>query len=267
MRKFFFYFVMGICVIIGIHKCVRYLKINWAVDKIMQKFETGDEETRIRYANALMRPSMLHFGRWGIFEEYNVALANGIIDRLKELGCQYKAFEYIESLAQKGDVEQQEFLARMYFCGSGLYPCDRDYEKSFYWYNEAAKRGSEDAIVHLGEAYINGHGVERDAEKGVEMIRSLTELEIHYQKGGRPIKLDCSNAYAQYIYGCLYEKGVEYYSEEKGWITLVPKDTMLARHWWWKAYKNGDRSAEDRLGITDLKIKMSLEEYKRKQRR
>ena len=258
MRKFFFYFVIGICVIIGIHKCVRYLKINWAVDKIMQKFETGDEETRNSYAYALVRTSMLDFGRWGIFEEYNVALANGIIDRLKELGCQNKAFEYIESLAQKGDVEQQEFLAHMYFCGSCLYPCDRDYEKSFYWYNEAAKRGSEDAILHLGEAYINGHGVERDAEKGVEMIRSLAEQETTYyqietKKGVRLIKLDCSNAHAQYIYGCLYEKGVECYSEEKGWITLVPKDTMLARHWWWKAYKNGDWGAGSRLGITDLK--------------
>ena len=150
MRKFFFYFVMGICVIIGIHKCVRFLKINWAVDKIMQKFETGDEETRISYANTLMSLSLSDFGRWGIFKEYNIALANGIIDRLKELGCQNKAFEYIESLAQKGDVEQQEFLARMYFCGSGLYPCDRDYEKSFVSRLPGVYRAEMKVLARLG---------------------------------------------------------------------------------------------------------------------
>lgn len=251
MRKFFLYFIIGICVIVGIHKCVRYYKINKAADEIIQKFETGDEKTRIRYAKGLLRMSEMDFYCLGVFEEYYVAPAPEIIDRLTELGCRNKAFEYIESLAQKGDVEQQEFLAHMYFCGSGFYPCDRDYEKSFYWYNEAAKRGSEDAIVHLGEAYINGHGVERDAEKGVEMIRELAEF-------------GCADA--QFDYGCLFEKGVEYYDEEKGWITLVPKDTVLAKTWWWKAAQQGDLLAESRLGIFQKRIEESMKGHSHKQR-
>ena len=236
MRKFFLSFIIVICAIVGIHKCVRYYKINKSVDEIIQKFETGDEKTRIRYAEGLLRMNEMDFYHNGIFEEHYLAPAPEIIDRLTELGCQYKAFEYIESLAQKGYVEQQVFLAHMYFCGKEAgYPCNKNYEKSFYWYNEAAKRGSRKAICALAYAYIYGYGVDKDAEKGVEIIRELAEFGY---------------AEAQAIYGCLFEEGVEYYDEEKGWTTLVPKDTVLAKSWWRKAYENGDIAAKIHLGFT-----------------
>ena len=233
MRKIFLYFFIGVCVIVGIHKCVRCYKINKAVDEIIQKFETGDEKTRIRYAEGLLRMNEMDFYRLGVFEEHHHAPAPEIIDRLTEQGYQNKAFEYIESLAQKGYVEQQELLAHMYYYGEK--PCEKDYEKSFYWFNEAEKQGSSKAICALANAYIYGHGVERDAEIGVEMIRELAEFGY---------------AEAQYCYGCLFEKGVEYYDEEKGWITLVPRDTMLARSWWREAYENGYIAAKIHLGFT-----------------
>jgi TPR repeat protein len=64
--------------------------------------------------------------------------------------------ENLEQLLQKakpGDVRAQNNLGLLYLNGDNL---AKDVEQAWYWFNEAAKKGFEEAQLNLGKMYQKG---------------------------------------------------------------------------------------------------------------
>jgi TPR repeat protein len=55
--------------------------------------------------------------------------------------------------AKQGNVAAQNQLGWSYWKGHGLTP---NIERAWYWFNEAAKQGSEEARLNLGQMYREG---------------------------------------------------------------------------------------------------------------
>ena len=75
--------------------------------------------------------------------------------------------EYLQK-AQKGDLEAQYKLARLYFEGDGIYQSDK---KGAYWIRQAAEHGYDKAQGDLGMMYALGTMVR---QSNVEAIKWLT---------------------------------------------------------------------------------------------
>lgn len=105
----------------------------------------------------------------------------------------------------------------------------RDYYKSAYWYNLAAKNNHLVAIANLGTHYMNGNGVECDKEKGFSLYMKAYSLR----------ESDESVSALLWLIGNSYEFG-----------NGVNKDFQQAIMWYKKARDAGDKKAQsciDRL--------------------
>lgn len=71
----------------------------------------------------------------------------------------------LKSLAESGDVNVQYELGMYYLQAEDD---KKDYEKAFYWFQQAAKGGQKEAITWLGLCYYAGYGVTEDSKKAVE---------------------------------------------------------------------------------------------------
>lgn len=66
------------------------------------------------------------------------------------------SIENLEQLlqqAKQGDVQAQNNLGLLYLNGDHL---AQDVEQAWYWFNEAAKKGFEEAQLNLGQMYQQG---------------------------------------------------------------------------------------------------------------
>ena len=106
-----------------------------------------------------------------------------------------QAIEWIEKAAHQQHPQAIEFLYTVYGGGYGFerdeekvaFWCEKAakigmvdaqnnyglrlidekrYEEAFYYFNEAAKKGSQLALGNMGYCYMNGLGVKKDTEKG-----------------------------------------------------------------------------------------------------
>ena len=219
--------VFGIIYIINDY--IPEKKLDKAVDEIIYNFENGDKETKRNYAEWIL--STDH--NWGYEDVSNYRIRDRFIWYKDEY--RKKAFDYVESMAYKGDIECQ-FLLGLFYNGnqSARYPAyttETDMAKSIYWFHEAAKQNHPVACNFVGIAYQAGKGVEANMTKAVEWLRKGAEL-------GDP--------YAQVNYGDMLVKGVY---DDRYWpvITILPKNIEEARFWWRKAAAQGDKRAKDRL--------------------
>lgn len=174
-----------------------------------------------------------------------------IIDTIKD-DIFEEAFLLIKNKANEGDSKCQELLGHYYLFGIHV---NSNYEKSTYWFNEAAKNGNIRALYWLGTAYENGTGVNVDMRKAVECFKKSAEAGDHL---------------AQLHYGDLFVDGVKIKvgSHREKWVptpdqvmappedgyvivddyeTLVLKDIKQAKAWWQKAADQGDNEAKERL--------------------
>ena len=136
----------------------------------------------------------------------NVEKANEIAMELYNEHHQNKAIDVLTNSAEKGNVESMVLLGR-YYKGydmevgyenrwrSDSYRQEY-YEKSSYWYLQAAKRGNAEAQGELGHNYKYGFGVQQDFDKA-----------IYWTKQGA----DNGDAVAQWRMGNLYLSGLAYY--------------------------------------------------------
>ncbi|MEM7121802.1 MAG: tetratricopeptide repeat protein [Pseudomonadota bacterium] len=76
-----------------------------------------------------------------------------------EEGDQAAALAIWQPLAEAGDADAQNALGDMYLYGRGV---PRDAEAAIGWYEQAAAQGHADAQNHLGVIYANGFGVDVD---------------------------------------------------------------------------------------------------------
>ncbi|KYK91735.1 tetratricopeptide repeat protein, partial [Aggregatibacter actinomycetemcomitans] len=69
------------------------------------------------------------------------------------------AFNVMRILALRGDSNAQLDLGRLYFGGDGV---EKNYEKAYWWFSEAAEKGSVKALTNLGILYTGGYGVKKN---------------------------------------------------------------------------------------------------------
>ncbi|MBV5338775.1 MAG: sel1 repeat family protein [Deltaproteobacteria bacterium] len=136
------------------------------------------------------------------------------------------------------DEELQEPTVRCPVCDWEFhFTCDdvSEEEAEAYWlkaqfathlyqikkYCKAAEQGDDQAQYHLGKAYCNGIGVEKDQAEGVRWYRMAAEQ---------------GNIDAQFVLGVLYSRG-------EG----VGADNDEAIKWFRKAADQGDKSALNHL--------------------
>ncbi|MEP6958562.1 MAG: tetratricopeptide repeat protein [Nitrospirota bacterium] len=113
------------------------------------------------------------------------------------------AARLIRPLAEQGDTNAQNNLARMFANGQGV---PLDYRKAVQWYRKAAIQGNAEAQEALGVMYVQGRGVQQDAQEAVKW----------YSRAARR-----GNAEAQFSLGLMYDSG-------QG----VPQDFIRAHMWY-----------------------------------
>ncbi len=152
------------------------------------------------------------------------------------------------------NVDELIALADKYYEGE-----EKDYDKAFALYSEAAAKGSLYALAHLGWCYVWGEGVENDKHKGFALIKESAEkgnaeglycLGVCYYNGkgvekdyAEAVKwyrksAELGNPKAQYNLGVCYRKG-------EG----VEKDYAEAVKWWRKSAEQGNPKAQYNLGV------------------
>lgn len=161
------------------------------------------------------------FEEWIASEEYEKAMADiavaqamtDLADAAAAIASEKPESSYFEQTldsAQRGNVEDQNQLAIMYFDGEDL---PQNYHKAFEWSEKASKQGNSSAQLILATLYIQGKGVRQDYSLGRKWL-----LEAASQ----------GNAGAQGYLGEIYEYG-----------TGVRQDKIKAKEWYGKSCDNG----------------------------
>lgn len=81
-------------------------------------------------------------------------------------------FEEQLELAEDGDEDAMEAVALAYLNGDGV---DQDAEKAVFWFTRLAEEDSSDAQFNLGLHFAKGFGVERDFEKAEYWMQQAAE--------------------------------------------------------------------------------------------
>ena len=233
-------------------------KAHQIAQRYAERIRTKDDSINVQWAYRILDKD----NTW--FESVDNDL---ISEELKSI--RPEALAVIESVAFSGNPKWQCILGDIYLWGEDSYYVTTDYNKSTYWYNEAAKQGYVNAYNNLGIAYKEGQGVKADMRKAIEFLRKGAEAGCDM---------------AQMNYGNLFADGVkikvgshtetrkttrsyehdddkirEYYDHElmeyvkvyrvtiDDSMQLIPRDIEQAKYWWRKAAAQGNKTAKDRL--------------------
>ncbi|MBV8806065.1 MAG: SEL1-like repeat protein, partial [Sinobacteraceae bacterium] len=115
-------------------------------------------------------------------------LTPGVLTRLAAIDCRTRGGEYTVGdlasgtlsltrwlpLAEKGDVEAQYYVARIYANGMDGVPVD--YAKAADWYQRAVQKKYTPAMQELGYLYEQGLGVQQDSLRGLNLQREASGL-------------------------------------------------------------------------------------------
>ncbi|PKC01413.1 HCP-like protein [Rhizophagus irregularis] len=83
-----------------------------------------------------------------------------------------KAFYWYQEAAKNGDKKAMNNLGRCYYDGEGT---EKNLEKAFYWYQEVAESGDKYAMNNLGICYYNGEGTKKNLEKSFHWYQKAAE--------------------------------------------------------------------------------------------
>lgn len=135
---------------------------------------------------------------------------------------QNRANYWLEKSAACGEIWAWRHLYSNYKNGFNGYP--KDAEKAFYWVDRVLKQDANnpEAQALAGTHYLDGEGVARDMERGIELVRSSAQAGV---------------GYGQYIYGRLFHLGGG----------SIQKDLTQAEYWMQTAVKNGWEGASKEL--------------------
>ena len=84
-----------------------------------------------------------------------------------------QAAVYVEAAAQKGLVDAQYMIGKMYMGGQGV---AQNYEKAFSWLKKAAEQDHADSAFEVARFYANGVAVGEDQLRAEEYIRKAASL-------------------------------------------------------------------------------------------
>ncbi len=129
------------------------------------------------------------------------------------------AIKWLTLSAEQGNVFAQYKLGYMYsnMVKKGFEDINRA-KDAFYWFEKAASQGYDLAQLSVGECYLDGFGVEQDAEKGLTLMEQIAE----------------TSGIAQYNIGDRYRYG-----------NGVERNEGRAIKWFLKALESGESWAED----------------------
>ncbi len=149
-------------------------------------------------------------------EEINILLSMLLLANAKK-NLEMCSFRLFNLYKPNNDLEEMLKLADAYYEGN-----EKDYDKAFSLYSEAASKGSLNALARLGFCYCEGNGCVQDFIKGLALIRKSA---------------DKNNAKGQNVMGLCYIKG---YGMEK--------NDEQAVEWFRKSAEQGYAPAQYNLG-------------------
>src|SRR5262249_49261768 len=154
--------------------------------------ETAEAATRAQIAASTLADALVVDcqlpGRLVMLGGMRNYLTPGVLTRLAAIDCRTRGGEYTVGdlasgtlslarwlpLAEKGDVEAEDYVARIYANGMDNGPLD--YTKAADWYQRAAQKKYAPAMQELGYLYEQGLGVQQDALAGLNLQREASGL-------------------------------------------------------------------------------------------
>jgi TPR repeat protein len=131
-----------------------------------------------------------------------------------------EAAKWYRKSAGQGFAPAETNLGNLYLNGRGV---EQDAEVAMKWYRKAADRGDSGGQNSVGFLYASGKGVAQDYAEAMKWFRKSA---------------DQNNFVAQCNVGALLEKGLG-----------VPKDEKAAAEWYGKSAEQGYADAQYRLGV------------------
>jgi TPR repeat protein len=191
----------------------RSLQMQEQMAALQSKAEAGDADAGLKLADGLMR---------GMYIPPNSE----------------KAFEMLQTLASKGNVDAMLALSGMYLAGQGV---QRDLPRSVSLGREAAE------LDVTGKAtfwFARSSGVVNGLNESICWYEKAAERKFSYQNGAADFFFAAAGL------GDLYSTG---HTSSLGPL-VVPVDYAQAAYWYQKAIADGDRSAVARLQNINMKI-------------
>ena len=104
-----------------------------------------------------------------------------------------KAFELLTISAQLNDFYSQYYLGKCYEFGN---MCNVDYKKAKYWYNCSLRNECDEALICLGDLYMDGKGVKVNYKKAHKLYKKA------YERGA-------DESQVAYAVSCLFDKNLQ----------------------------------------------------------
>lgn len=137
-------------------------------------------------------------------------VAKGNVDAMVQLGLALdvgsppnfdmplESFHWFKMAAESGSADGMNAVAHFYLSNSDRF----DYDSAFYWYNKSVALGNTNAMTALGKIYIEGEHVEKDFDKGWNLLLAAAKIDpgsTYYTMGlmyeyGRGVSIDKSKA-------------------------------------------------------------------------
>ena len=133
------------------------------------------------------------------------------------------ATKYLTAAARAGNPQAQCDLGEMYREGLGL---PKDEAKALYWYRLAAEQGDNQAQYHAGLLLLDGRGGRKDVPQGLKLLTRAAEN---------------GNMTAALRLGDIYAEGAA--------APAVPMAPHLASIWYEQASLEGNATAQQKLGV------------------
>jgi TPR repeat protein len=122
--------------------------------------------------------------------------------------------EYLQKLAEAGNMDAQNQLGLLYYDGRGV---PQNFKQASVWFRKAAEQGHAGAQVNLGTLYSSGYGVSENNQEALFWFRKAAAQRdaLAFAKLGR-----------------MYEQGRE-----------VPRDLVQAHMWYNLSAAHGEKRA------------------------
>jgi uncharacterized protein len=130
--------------------------------------------------------------------------------------------EQLLHAAKEGDIDSENALAILYSNGKAEPYLHRDSNMAMTWWTRAAKRGQQEAALHLGMANFFPIDHAPNYQAGIDWLKQSAQL---------------GNAHAQYLFGNICFKGLH-----------TPKDVIAAIKLWTESSAQGYSKAQRSLG-------------------
>lgn len=158
-----------------------------------------------------------------------------------------KAFEWLKSLANNGNIEAQLTLGSIYYLGDIE---KQDYPKAIYWYEKAASQGNTNAYVNLIEIFDK----QKNYKKSLFWHKKFSEHKNYYtrtiaqQSIGKIYIEQDENKKAIQFYEKLAKQGEIWAQNSLGEIYQEEMDLKKSFYWYKKAAEGGSLVAQYWLG-------------------